>query len=251
MHCGVKGNSYFQSVRCCDDVRWCHRRAPRVSIIAVWVCSAQPVYRPQVPLWGLPVPRHAAGVGGIHAEVHAHQGHDDIFRVLNHHWLLCELKLIFFWGGGWFCETDHRLPSAVPAGSVWDVGGPGADLPAHLRGRQQRERAQPSGPLRHGQPQPQRYLLLVHRDWWERTPLASVICNEPAIRQCRRNGTMTPVPGSTPLDKLQERMVSQSFNRWIYMTSAPNPSAIFVLFFSKLNGCVATTTWAGSWIARS
>lgn len=52
--------------------------------------SAQPVHRPQVPLWSLPVQCHAVGVGGIHAEVHAHQSQCDKTAQL------CLLLLYFF-----------------------------------------------------------------------------------------------------------------------------------------------------------
>lgn len=49
----------------------------------------------------------------------------------------------------------------MSVGGLRDVGGPRAHLPSNLRSGQQRNRAQPSGPILHRQPQ--RYLLLVHR----------------------------------------------------------------------------------------
>lgn len=114
-------------------------------------------------MWSLSVQCHAVGVGGLHAEVHAHQGQFfapqnclfvakcllKVYSLLQNKLLTCFLQDLSCCASSKITDnmketslcllirsTEHRLPVAVSVGGLRDVGGPGADLPSDLRGGQ-------------------------------------------------------------------------------------------------------------------
>lgn len=74
-------------------------------------CSAEPVHGSQVPVWGVPVQRHAVGVGGVHAEVYAHQGQFVLHAG-------CAGMFECVWVCGiWSCSSKHLLPLSLAVSS--------------------------------------------------------------------------------------------------------------------------------------